>query len=336
MDEQTQLPSELLKEFLKTTILINVLETSHINGDYIEYLHHGNYADPLLNSEYLEYDFTLTWNDLPSVYQYDSYKERQDYKEFLEKKEAEFRSSVSLIPRLNIPSEVKFEHLIDFSHDLFQAINSLYVEKFDYCGFHHDFLTSKNLRIYYSSKNKISEIAKCRIIHSYIIYKKEFLIGLKNYVEKYLDVFKEVGFESSQQRTIKTMNIPFRKNQERNSFILINPEYFASGAFKNFKESLEEQEFIESISLIIFKKVFQNEKLEKKVDWIADKNTLFYFIKRLHKLDKIEKHNPFWQIVSNCFTWKGSQIESEDISRCHSPADQIIKNRIDRAINFLR
>lgn len=327
--------TESIEDFLKTDISILILDSSQINGDLKDYVGITK-DDPIINQKFIEHDFELSWNGMPPIHSNLSFKEPRGYKHFLSDKKKEARQKFSMIPELDISEAKKFELLVNIRSDVTSIIKNFFVESINYCGFHYDFYNSKSLHIKYSSDKRISEIDVKRIIHSYYVLQKNYLENLLDYINAYLDVFKHVGFNSTQalKKSERTRDL---KTEKKKSFKLINEKYFDTGAFENFKSSLEDQEnsLIEKTNIRNFKKVFNNEIVEEKINWLDDENSLFYFIRRLREKNKIEKHTPCWPIVANCFVLKGSTINPFNMARCHPPKDANIKNKVNRCIEFL-
>lgn len=91
---------------------------------------------------------------------------------------------------------------------------------------------------------------------------------------------------------------------------------------------------IEEISLRDFQKIFsgKDQIIENPINWKRDHNELRYFLQKLFKHDSIEGSRINWEVVKNCFRFKGAIIEGKNFkhhSRKPSRSsllDNIIRN----------
>jgi hypothetical protein len=160
-----------------------------------------------------------------------------------------------------------------------------------------------------------------------------FLLDLCFFLDSYLEILKG-NINLSQKDVLQNIR-SVKAKKELSSLELINEVYFDSGAFKNYKESLVEQNLIKQISLIEFRKIFTNSTITTKANWIPDQNSLYYFIKLLRQLHKIEKRSPCWPIVARCFQWQDKEL-SPGVAHSHVPKDEVVKNKIKKCIDFLK
>ncbi|MBN1183422.1 MAG: hypothetical protein JXB49_14110 [Bacteroidales bacterium] len=126
------------------------------------------------------------------------------------------------------------------------------------------------------------------------------------------------------------LNVPQKVKKTSNSFqIKINQP------LTDLKNALVARGFIEDIDLKSFNKVFHNEMIEKKINWIGGKEAFKYFISNLIDSKYIHSSRERWKIAEKCFLIKGEEIEGYNIST-QQKANNLVQESINHILNNLQ
>jgi len=106
-------------------------------------------------------------------------------------------------------------------------------------------------------------------------------------------------------------------------------------ALEKMRKYLEDdKQFIDSTDDFIA--IFTQIPFSKKINWIEYKNALHYFIDKLSNCKLVEfERKKIWIITANCFTYKGKEIDHEDIKRNIKNPKQSVIDIIEEATNII-
>lgn len=109
-------------------------------------------------------------------------------------------------------------------------------------------------------------------------------------------------------------------------------------AISELRTSLINLELIsnEQCSLINFRKLFQNEKLDCKIKWLGTISDLYTFVKYIHlRIEVIDKIQPgIWVVTSKCFMDKnGEPFDETDFQRLKVT---VLEEKITKAADVLK
>ncbi|MBC8407926.1 MAG: hypothetical protein H8E12_04240 [Rhodobacteraceae bacterium] len=100
--------------------------------------------------------------------------------------------------------------------------------------------------------------------------------------------------------------LPTTESKTTHSFVYLNNREFTD-CLKSLHNNLSKEGYIDS-PFGNLSSIFQKEKVNKKVNWIASKRSLKYFVDKLCQKESVQCKNK-WVCASNCFTIVGQSID---------------------------
>ncbi len=175
---------------------------------------------------------------------------------------------------------------------------------------------------------KLKEQANQYDIKYYNLIIEKITLTLKDITYSYFDYFNSPTINS-----IKSINSNFtaffeNKTSEK-SFKISNLDLLK---VSNIRKSLYKNKYIDEISNPLFVKIFDDKEVFYRVNWIAEKNLLVYFIESLITNKIINNPKNKWKKVSSCFLWKGNYIKNSKIKHLKPSKNKLKTKIIDNII----
>ena len=152
----------------------------------------------------------------------------------------------------------------------------------------------------------------------------DFLAGLKRTLRDEIVFFNKHKVSDKLEIPAKSKAIGTMSQKQRyKSLKLIVENKSESEVLHDFHKALKDYGLIEFVDYKHFKKVFIDEEITQKIDWIGDPNELFYLIKALRAKKLLQPQKGFWQLTCNCFNLKdGSErvLTPDYLARCKDPS----------------